>query len=117
MPIRPLKPCRHHGCPNLTSDTYCNEHSKTHQRPSAGERGYDSRWRKRSKLFLKAHPLCEECLEQNKLTPATVVDHIVPHRGDPVLMWDESNWRVLCKRCHDRKTGRHDSTVSHGYRP
>lgn len=32
---------------------------------------------------------------------ATVVDHIVPHRGDPVLFWDERNWQPLCKRCHD----------------
>jgi 5-methylcytosine-specific restriction protein A len=38
--------------------------------------------------------------------PATVVDHIVPHRGDPVLFWDEANWQGLCKLCHDAKTAR-----------
>ena len=115
MPIKPLKPCGHPRCSNLTNDKYCNEHSTIHQRPSAVERGYDGRWRKRSKLFLKAYPLCEDCLKQNKLTPATVVDHIVPHRGDPTLMWAESNWQPLCKRCHDRKTGKHDSVVSYSY--
>ena len=115
MPVRPLKPCRHPGCSNLTNSKYCNEHLKIHQRPSAGERGYDSRWGKRSKLFLKVHPLCAECLKHNKLTPATVVDHIVPRRGDPILMWSESNWQPLCKRCHDRKTGRHDSIVPYTY--
>ena len=93
MPTKPLKPCRHPGCPNITSDRFCNEHVKIYQRASAEERGYDSRWRKRSKLFLKAHLLCEECLKQNKLTPSNVVDHVVPHRGDPVLMWSESNWQ------------------------
>ena len=115
MPTRPLKACRHSGCPNLTGGRYCAEHAKEHQRPSAGKRGYDGRWRKRSKLFLKARPLCESCLEQNELTPATVVDHIIPHRGEPALMWSESNWQPLCKRCHDRKTGRHDSVVSYTY--
>lgn len=115
MRVRPLKPCRYPGCPNLTSGRYCSEHYKIYQRPSAGERGYNSRWRKRSKLFLKEHPLCEACLEQNNLTPATVVDHIVPHRGNPALMWSESNWQPLCKSCHDRKTGRHDSVVPYTY--
>ena len=33
------------------------------------------------------------------------VDHIIPHRGDPELFWDRSNWQALCKNCHDRKTG------------
>ncbi|MGM9590559.1 MAG: HNH endonuclease signature motif containing protein, partial [Faecousia sp.] len=40
-----------------------------------------------------------------RLTPATVVDHIIPHRGDRKLFWDESNWQPLCKDCHNRKTG------------
>ena len=35
---------------------------------------------------------------------ATVVDHIVPHRGDPKLFWDTDNWQALCKQCHDHKT-------------
>ena len=51
------------------------------------------------------HPLCAECLKNGVLTPATVVDHIVPHRGDHALFWDEQNWQPLCKDCHDRKTG------------
>ena len=42
---------------------------------------------------------------QNKITPATVVDHIVPHRGDKKLFWDQSNWQPLCKEHHDKKTG------------
>lgn len=31
-----------------------------------------------------------------------VVDHIEPHRGDPVSMWDYNNTQLLCKSpCHD----------------
>lgn len=40
--------------------------------------------------------------------PATLTDHIVPHRGDPELMWSSWNWQTLCKGCHDQKTAKHD---------
>jgi len=32
---------------------------------------------------------------------ATVADHIVPHKGDLKLFWDERNWQGLCAPCHD----------------
>ena len=109
MPKRPKRPCRYPGCPNLCeSGTYCPEHSAESPdrlRGSATERGYDAKWRRARKRFLQRHPLCANCLSQGVLTPATVVDHIVPHRGDHRLFWDEQNWQPLCKVCHDRKTG------------
>jgi 5-methylcytosine-specific restriction protein A len=74
------------------------------QRPNANARGYGARWQKSSKAYLAAHPTCARCPE-----PATVVDHIIPHRGDMVKFWDaEGNWCPLCKRCHDRKTATED---------
>jgi len=39
-----------------------------------------------------------------RLNAATVVDHIVPHKGDAVLFWKQSNWQALCRDCHNRKT-------------
>ena len=109
MPKHPKRPCRYPGCPNLCeSGTYCPEHSAESPdrlRGSAAERGYDAKWRRARKLFLQRHPLCANCLSQGIVTPATVVDHIVPHRGDHRLFWDEQNWQPLCKACHDRKTG------------
>lgn len=33
---------------------------------------------------------------------ATVVDHIIPHKGSLVLFHDPDNLQSLCKRCHDR---------------
>jgi 5-methylcytosine-specific restriction protein A len=42
------------------------------------------------------------------ITAATIVDHINPHKGDQALFWDQSNWQVLCKQCHDRKTAETD---------
>ena len=109
MPKHPKRPCRYPGCPNLCeSGTYCPEHSAESPdrlRGSAAERGYDAKWRRARKLFLQRHPLCANCLSQGIVTPATVVDHIVPHRGDHRLFWDEQDWQPLCKACHDRKTG------------
>lgn len=61
----------------------------------------DPRWRTQRLAFLQRHPLCVLCLEVDRLTPATVVDHKVPHRGDPGLFWSQSNWQALCKPCHD----------------
>jgi len=115
MPTKPKKPCRHPGCPELTLDTYCEKHNKLHNRPSAHDRGYDCRWRRLSKLYLQSHPLCIECNRQGRLVEATAVDHIVPHRGDPKLLWDQRNWQPLCKKCHNTKTGMQDSIPKYRY--
>lgn len=119
MPYKPKVPCKQPGCPNLVEPgkLYCPEHLKMHPEVvrSASSRGYGSRWRKASRAFLQAHPLCEECLKHGRYTRATVVDHIVPHRGNAKLFWDRNNWQALCKRCHDQKTGNEDSSPTYRY--
>ena len=78
-------------------------------RQSSSKRGYGHSWRIRSKRFLRKHPLCEmECKDKGRVTPATLVDHIVPHKGDPVLFNDEDNWQAGCEECHNRKTATKD---------
>ena len=74
------------------------------------------RWAE-TKLIVRerTNGLCEECLKEGRYVKATVVDHVVPHRGDPTLFWDRSNWRGLCKSCHDKKTGREDSHPTYHY--
>lgn len=67
------------------------------------ERGYGWRWQKARATFL-AKPenvLCRMCTEAGRVTAATVVDHIIPHRGDQGLFWDTSNWQPLCQQHHD----------------
>ncbi len=119
MPMRPKVPCRHPGCPELVDagDKYCEKHKPMHPEDvrSADKRGYNSRWRKASGIYLKCHPLCEECMRHGKTTKATVVDHIKPHRGDPQLFWDTDNWQALCKKCHDHKTRTRDETPTYHY--
>ena len=80
----------------------------TEQRETASQRGYNSRWQKARLTFLARHPLCAECERQGKVTAATVVDHVIPHKGDQRLFWDTSNWQAMCKTCHDVKTATED---------
>lgn len=78
-------------------------------RPDATKRGYGARWKRERLLYLQAHPLCVECLKRGRVVPATVVDHVVPHKGDYQRFWDAAgNWQSLCSGCHNRKTVRED---------
>jgi 5-methylcytosine-specific restriction protein A len=72
------------------------------KRGSARERGYNTRWEKARKTYLMRNPLCVMCQKEGRVTAATVVDHIIPHKGDTALFWDtENNWMSLCAHCHN----------------
>ena len=68
---------------------------------SSSERGYGTAWRKARNAYLSANPLCVMCQAENKLVVANVVDHIIPHKGDQTLFWDQDNWQALCKAHHN----------------
>ncbi|MEN8822303.1 MAG: HNH endonuclease [Abyssibacter sp.] len=111
------RPCTHPGCGVLVAEGgLCDQHRKQRQREvdarreTASRRLYTSAWRKARAGFLARHPLCEcdECKQLDRVLPANVVDHIVPHRGDRALFWDRSNWQAMNARCHNRKTARED---------
>ena len=49
--------------------------------------------------------MCEECLKAGRLTPAQMVDHIVPiNKGGARL--DIENLQSLCNACHARKSAK-----------
>ncbi len=119
LPWFPDHPCAHPGCPRLVprGKKYCDEHATQHPeeiRPAAA-RGYGARWNKARKRFLEKNPLCVECLKAGRYVKATDVDHIVPHRGDPKLFWDEGNWQALCHHCHSVKTRNEDHDPVYHY--
>src|SRR5262249_12178725 len=94
----------------------------TTPRPSAARRGYGWKWRNpegtgQADVFLRDNPLCVVCEAEGRLTQATTVDHIVPHKGDMGLFWSQSNWRPLCKPCHDRATARYDGGLGRAIVP
>lgn len=96
-------------------------------RRSAFSRGYTKRWTTASKAFRLLYPLCgmrpptadgtfvppvmSGCFVEQRTTPATLTDHVIPHRGDEVLFWAETNWQSLCDHCHNRKTQHEDADV------
>jgi hypothetical protein len=53
------------------------------------------------------------CADTGDITPATVVDHIIPHRGDQELFWDRSNWQPLCAPHHDITKTLEESSSKH----
>lgn len=77
-------------------------------RLSAAARGYGARWQKYRKFFLTIHPLCAICEKEGLIRVATVVDHIIPHKGNMAIFWDKTNHMALCKRHHDIKTATED---------
>lgn len=99
---------------------YCEAHKQQarrqqdERRGSAASRGYGHRWRQARDAFLRKHPLCAECQREGRLTPATDVDHIVPHKGDRARFWDSTNWQSLCATCHSSKTAREDGGFGRG---
>lgn len=107
MPLKPRSLCKHAGCQRLAgSNGYCDRH-KAPPKNKAVHNLYDGHWRREREIFLAEHPWCIECLNNNHVyTPAIVVDHIKPHRGDKKLFWDRDNWQPMCKSHHDQKTAR-----------
>lgn len=110
MAMKPLRPCRHAGCPVLTRDGWCDKHRPTKER-RASAAWHDwyglPIWRDRLRPNqLLKEPFCFECLRIGRRTRATVVDHVKPHRGEWMLFVDETNLQSLCKWHHDQKTMR-----------
>jgi 5-methylcytosine-specific restriction protein A len=116
VPYAPSTPCRYPGCPRLVypgDRGYCPEHRSevARDRGSSTAQGYGVRWRKARREYLAAHPLCAECERGGRVEAATVVDHIVPHRGDYELFWNERNWQSLCATHHQIKTNKERSQI------
>ena len=115
MPARSPHPCSRAGCGVLTRVRYCETHQTAwlesqqerkrrfdETRGSPSERGYGPRWQRIRLVVLAREPLCRFCKEAGRIVAAGVVDHI---DGDTNNNADE-NLRPLCKRCHDKRTGR-----------
>jgi len=76
--------------------------TETHDARTAWRRWYSlKRWADLRLSVLRAQPLCAMCATRDRVTPAEIVDHVTPHRGDAALFWDAGNLQSLCKRCHD----------------
>lgn len=63
---------------------------------------YPSGWKRLSETYRAENPLCEDCLEEDLLTPSEEVHHLISIQDRPDLIMNRSNLRALCKDCHRR---------------
>ena len=68
---------------------------------------YNSKvWQDLRNLYIKLHPLCEECMKHGKVKAAEHVHHIIPFLTGPTkadkirLLTDQENLMSLCYECH-----------------
>lgn len=88
---------RGHGQPKERERRQANDH----RRGSARKRGYSSRWDKASALHRRDHPLCGYCLLGDRVTVATLTDHLYPHRQFDGVFWRKEWWVSSCDGCHN----------------
>ena len=87
-------------------------------RGSSWSRGYDARWQAERAVHLAANPLCVACLAlEGRPVPATVLDHKVPHKGDPGLFKDPANRQGLCADHHNGEKKRREGLWARGLLP
>lgn len=77
MPRKPKRPCSHMDCPKLVDGRFCKKHEKEYnrnyekyKRNPETYKSYDKIWRIIRKRYIEAHPLCERCLSEHKMTKA-----------------------------------------------
>jgi hypothetical protein len=58
------------------------------------------RWQIRRKQQLQQQPLFALCLQEHRVTAATVADHVTPHKGDYNLFW-HGELQSLCTAHHN----------------
>ncbi len=125
MPLAPPRACATPGCPVRVAHGHCPQHARPivaraqqwadDHRANSNARGYTRGWSRRRTRFLRQYPLCgmraggrppvmSVCHAEGRTTAGTIVDHVVPHRGDRALFDNEENWQTLCAACHSRKT-------------
>ena len=107
VPRSPKKPCAYPGCPRLTDRRFCQEHEKLdrdrynkYERSPDVNRKYGRAWKRIRDRYAAAHPLCEQCLKEGRLTSVEEVHHILPISQGGTH--DTSNLMSLCQSCHTK---------------
>lgn len=105
--------CRQAGCIALvkSKDGLCDKHRaqrfadynrQRDQHAKQRQRFYTSKaWRSVRDQHLRDNPLCAECLKLDKITPATIVHHIIETKDLPRDRWlDRDNLESVCSFHH-----------------
>lgn len=119
---KPAHPCKHPFCSNkVKGSPYCPKHelerklepkqNNWHTKKGPTDPFYYSKaWRRTTKAYRRANPLCEKCDRKGKLIPATCTDHITPWKNGG-SKFDWNNLQALCYSCHAKKTAKENAQV------
>lgn len=108
MPERPGQRKRLYGFTPVTHG------ERMQNRPQSSKQYQTYRWKKESKLFKEANPLCVICFVKGIIRKSEVTDHIIPAEIYPDF-FDKNNWQALCTSCNIVK-GNQDKTKINEYR-
>ena len=108
----PSRMCKHKGCPNVINLSLNLKYCPIHKDQEAKDRWAgaaklysdlynDKKWRGLRAAYLKTHKGCVVCGNT-----ATIVDHIIAHKGSLELFYDWHNLQSMCVQCHDKKTSK-----------
>lgn len=107
MPRKPMRPCSHPGCPNLTEGRFCEEHEREenkryekYDRDPAVRRRYGRAWKRIRDKYVSQHPFCEICYANGILVETEEVHHKKPLSEGGTH--ERENLIALCKSCHSR---------------
>jgi 5-methylcytosine-specific restriction protein A len=114
------RPCIHPDCGELTLTGRCDDHRlrRTRKRPSATQRGYDSRWNRLVKHAIRLQPFCQDCgrtADQLPAHDALQGDHTPEAwarkaRGLPIRLQDIA---IRCGPCNRAAGAARGPNVTH----
>lgn len=100
----------------LPGESYCKVRHVPRKRSAKAATWYrlytTGRQRRARDAYLQEYSLCVEHNRERNTVFATVVEHIIPHRGEGRLFLSEDNWQALCQTCHDHKTAKENDGFS-----
>lgn len=112
MPMKPKKPCRFPGCPNLTDERFCPEHKRKTDsdyekfgRDKNTRSRYGRAWKRIRDKYASEHPFCELCFQRGIAVPTEQIHHKKPLSEGGTH--DRSNLIALCKPCHSQIHAKH----------
>lgn len=77
----------------------CGQGKPKHDRTTK-QRGYDSKWKRLSRMVRKEIPVCVPCWNDGDARPADACHHIVKVKDAPHMKHDRDNVLPVCETCH-----------------
>jgi 5-methylcytosine-specific restriction protein A len=107
--------------PTINKSNKIKQKTVKYRHTKESSKYYNSKqWHNLRNYYIKQHPLCERCLEHDRVTPAEEVHHMCAILSAPIeyreeVLTDEDNIVALCKECHHEVHNKHDKKYLKGF--